>query len=124
MKFTLENGTGVNTIRAHGPQGIRVAGTLVTSHCLVTADRLETDWPVTTASRLTPGDFTLALSFEPELIVVGTGRRLEFPPADVQAAVQAAGVGFEAMDTGAACRTYNVLVSEGRRVVAALLLER
>jgi uncharacterized protein len=61
------------------------------------------------------------LVLAPDLVVLGTGERLRFPPHGVRAQVTALGVGFEIMDTAAACRTYNVLVLEGRKVVAALI---
>jgi uncharacterized protein len=62
------------------------------------------------------------MSLEPELVLVGTGQHQQFPDASFGARFLRAGVGVEVMDTGAACRTFNVLVSEGRRVVAVLLL--
>ncbi len=58
-----------------------------------------------------------------ELVIFGTGRRLRFPPAAWQAPFALQRVGLETMDTAAACRTYNILASEGRKVLAALLLE-
>jgi len=58
----------------------------------------------------------------PELVILGTGRRQRFPRTELIAPLVRAGIGWEVMDTGAACRTFNVLVAEGRRVAAALLL--
>ncbi|MBU6193461.1 MAG: Mth938-like domain-containing protein [Burkholderiales bacterium] len=71
---------------------------------------------------LTSDHFGAALAFKPELVIVGTGSRLRFPAPALWRALMDAGVGFEAMDTGAACRTFNVLASEGRAVLAALIL--
>ncbi len=65
---------------------------------------------------------THALALEPELVLLGTGERQIFPAASVGAQFLRAGIGFEVMDTGAACRTFNVLVGEKRRVAALLLL--
>jgi uncharacterized protein len=62
------------------------------------------------------------LALEPQIILLGTGERQVFPAPAIAAAVQAAGIGLEVMDTRAACRTYNVLVQEGRRVAAALIV--
>jgi uncharacterized protein len=58
----------------------------------------------------------------PELLILGTGRRQRFPRAELLAPLAEAGIGWEVMDTGAACRTYNILMSEGRNVAAALLM--
>jgi uncharacterized protein len=65
--------------------------------------------------------FTTLLDLRPELVIVGTGSRLRFPSPALWQSLMEAGVGFEAMDTGAACRTFNVLASEGRAVLAALI---
>ena len=63
------------------------------------------------------------LALEPEIVVLGSGTRQRFPELQLLAALLSRGIGCEVMDTGAACRTYNVLASEDRRVVAALLLQ-
>ena len=63
------------------------------------------------------------LAWQPELVIFGSGQRMRFPAAAVLAGLIGRRVGVESMDTAAACRTYNVLVSEGRRVVAALIVE-
>jgi uncharacterized protein len=66
--------------------------------------------------------FGAALGLKPELVILGTGSHLRFPAPALWHALMEARVGFEAMDTGAACRTFNVLASEGRAVLAALIL--
>jgi uncharacterized protein len=58
-----------------------------------------------------------------ELVLLGSGQRLRFPPAGHLQALIRRGIGLETMDTAAACRTYNILASEGRKVLAALLIE-
>ena len=67
-------------------------------------------------------EITRIFALEPELVLLGTGIRQIFPPASFRAQFLSAGIGFEAMDTGAACRTFNVLVTEQRRVVALLMV--
>ena len=67
--------------------------------------------------------FAQILALKPELVIMGTGRGLRFPTPALRRSLIKAGVGFEAMDTGAACRTFNVLASEGRAVLAALILD-
>ena len=64
----------------------------------------------------------LLVGHKPEVVLLGTGARLRFPPAAVLAPLTRAGIGVEVMDTAAACRTYNILAGDGRRVVAALLM--
>ena len=71
---------------------------------------------------LSVGDMEAVLALKPEVVVIGSGPRQQFPAPEILGALLSRGVGCEVMDTGAACRTYNVLASEGRTVVAALLL--
>jgi uncharacterized protein len=68
-------------------------------------------------------DFAVVLEQRPELLLLGSGPGQLFPPAELGMQIMQAGIGFEVMDTRAACRTFNVLVGEGRRVMAALLLD-
>jgi uncharacterized protein len=81
------------------------------------------DWRPQTLRQLCAADLAPVFELEPEIIVLGSGRSQHFPDAALMAAVLSRGIGFEVMDTGAACRTYNILVSENRPVVAALLLQ-
>jgi uncharacterized protein len=81
------------------------------------------DWRPQTLDELTEADLEAVLALQPEIVVLGSGTRQRFPDPRLTAAIMARGIGCEVMDTGAACRTYNVLVSEGRRAVAALLLK-
>ena len=78
-------------------------------------------WPVTETPPAL-ADFEALLAHQPELVIYGSGARLRFPGAPVMQMFHRHGVGFETMDTFAACRTYNVLSHEGRRVLAALLI--
>jgi uncharacterized protein len=88
--------------------------------CLLSAKQLVADWPPQRLDELGAADIAAIAELEPELVLLGSGRRLVFPSAEQVAGLVALGVGYEVMDTAAACRTYNVLVGEGRRVVAAL----
>ena len=89
---------------------------------LLAPDRLVEDWPVTDVRALAPADLEPLLALEPEVILLGTGERQVFPGAAVMAAAMARGIGIEVMGNAAAARTFNVLASEGRRVVAAFIL--
>ena len=80
-------------------------------------------WPVGRLEALTEEHFEQLLSLSPELVIFGSGARLRFVSPALSRSLIARGIGMETMDTGAACRTYNVLAGEGRSVVAALLVE-
>jgi uncharacterized protein len=90
---------------------------------LVAPDRLVRDWPVASLAALAAADLEPALALSPEVLVLGTGARQGFPPPDVMAACLTRGVGLEPMANDAAARTFNILAGEGRRVVAAFILE-
>lgn len=124
MKFALQAPTStVNVVLACSTTEIRVREHLIRSSVILTATEIMFDWPATIVAELTPEHFRRVLALRPELILLGTGERQIFPDARVVAAVHGAGVGFEVMDTRAACRTYNVLLQEGRHVAAALILD-
>ena len=89
----------------------------------LSADTLLEDWPVADVAALRPADLDALLALEPEVVVLGTGGRLRFPAPALQAHCLARGIGLEAMANAAAARTFNVLAGEGRRVVAAFILD-
>ena len=122
MKLTDEKIGGINLIRSYAAGEVRIGETLIQRSCLVKTDRLITDWPPQTVAEISVADMEAVLALKPEVVVIGSGPRQQFPAPEILGAVLARGVGCEVMDTGAACRTYNVLASEGRTVVAALLL--
>lgn len=122
MKFTLETGTLVNAITARGPREVRVRERVFTSSVVLTAREVLADWPVRDAASMSVGDLEAVLALGPDLVVLGTGERQLFPPAALLAHVARRGVGLEVMDNAAACRTYNVLLHEGRNVAVALIL--
>ena len=84
--------------------------------------RLVPDWRPASVEELQAQDMQAVLAMEPSLVLLGTGARQRFPAAEVLAAVLARGIGIEVMDSSAAARTFNVLATEGRRVVAAFLV--
>ena len=86
------------------------------------AERLIDDWRPQTLEELREEDLDAVFALQPEIVVLGSGSRQRFPETQLLAAILARGIGCEVMDTGAACRTYNVLVSESRRAVAALFV--
>lgn len=113
------------TINAYGEGWIEVNGQKF-DHSLIVSSlpgSAPTAWEVRRFEELTPENFeTLALSGA-ELVVFGSGSRLRFPQAAWLRPLIERGIGLETMDTAAACRTYNILASEGRKVVVALVQE-
>jgi uncharacterized protein len=122
MKFTLEAGASANLIRGYSADEILIGERRVQRSCIVTAERLITDWEPRTFAELAPAHLEAILALSPELVLIGTGTTQRFAPGAVRALLSERGVGLETMQLGAACRTYNVLVQEERRVAAALFL--
>ena len=123
MKIQFDaGGTGQNFIHAYGPGQVTINQQAYRRSLLVTPSRLIIDWPPQSFSDLLAQHFDQIRELNPEVVVLGTGVRLHFPrTADTRALIQA-NIGLEVMDTGAACRTYNILMQDGRRVAAALLM--
>jgi len=121
MKMRADRIEGRNAIARHGPDGVVVNGVEHTESVVVPWHGDVVAWDAPTFESLTVEHFARVAALAPELVVFGSGARLRFPsPALLRPLIDAA-IGFETMDTAAACRTYNVLLSEGRTVVAALL---
>ena len=121
MKLHLARGEGRNQITSTGSGYVAVNGKRYEASLVVTPDSVS-DWPVAGRSALNAADIGALLEHTPEIVLLGTGARLQFPPAAVLRPLIDAGIGYEVMDTAAACRTYGILMSEGRRVVAALIV--
>lgn len=122
MKLHAEKGAG-NYIQSVTADAVIVNGTSYTGHVIVSADRIITGWSPRPITELQIEDFAAALELEPEVILFGTGTTHRFAGNRLVTAIMSRGIGFEVMATRAACRTYNVLTAEDRRVVAALLLD-
>jgi len=122
MKFTLESSSRVNLIRGYSQQEIRVGEQHLHASCIISAETVIADWEPASFAELTPAHLERILALNPEVVLLGTGATQRFPPAGIRSTLAARGVGLEAMDLGAACRTFNILVQEERRVVAALFL--
>jgi uncharacterized protein len=121
MKLHLHDAPGQNTISGHGPGYVDVSGQRISSALIVAPMRLISPWQASFET-LTLDNFADVLTMKPALVVFGSGPSFRFPDTRILAAFSQARIGFEVMDTGAACRTYNVLMSEGRDVAAALLV--
>jgi uncharacterized protein len=123
MKFTLESNANVNVIRAYSSEELRIGEHSLRSSCIVMADALITDWPPVTLDDLQIAHLAPIFQLRPELVLLGTGIQQRFAPGPIRSAFATRGIGIESMDLGAACRTFNILVQEDRRVAAALLLK-
>ena len=122
MKLHLSRAEGRNQITSCSADGIVINGVRHASSLLVTPLALIADWPATSAQTLTSTHLDAVLELQPQVVLLGTGAQLHFPAAEVMRPLIDAGIGFEVMDTGAACRTYNILMAEGRQVLAALIV--
>ena len=110
-------------INAHGPGWVAVNGTRYTHALLIDSRGSVSDWACTDFETLAPEHFERLGLLRPELVIFGSGKRLRFPAPSLLSPLYARRIGLETMDTVAACRTYNILSSEGRHVLAALLIE-
>lgn len=121
MKLTLTS-RGQNIIRAYATGEVRIGEQLLHNNCLIAPEQIVADWSARSVESLSPIDLQPIFALNPELVVLGTGERQQFPSPAIRAAFLAREIGLEVMDLGAACRTFNILLSEDRRVVAALIL--
>jgi len=120
MRFDLDRPSTAHVIRSYAPGSLRVGDRTYETSIIVSRSELVAPWRPRTLADLRPEDLEPVLALRPEVLLIGTGPRQVFPDRALLAPLHAARVGFEVMDTAAACRTYNVLVGEGREVAAAL----
>ena len=123
MQLNLERPDYSWFLRGADGRHVLVNERALTRSCVVSPETLVEDWPVTDATAMGPADLEPLLALAPELVLLGTGERQVFPPADVLAACLGRGIGLEVMTNAAAARTYSVLAGEGRRVGAGFLLD-
>jgi uncharacterized protein len=121
MKFHLTRPDGRNLFTGYGPGYVVINGVRHRSSILVTADQVLA-WDISGTDALTEEVFVRLAALPVEVLLLGTGDALQFPHPRLSQPLRDAGIGLEVMDTAAACRTYNVLVAEDRRVAAALVV--
>jgi uncharacterized protein len=121
MRFTQDSSSGVNLIRAYQTGELRINDAVFHDSVILSASVILTEPALREVTDLGAAHASRILTLDPELVLLGTGQRQIFPAALFGAQFLLAGIGFDVMDTGAACRTFNVLVAEQRRVVAVLL---
>lgn len=122
MKLHLENSGGLNAITGYGERHILINGLRYDASLAVLPDQIIDTWGQGGFGGLSSADFEQFLPLKPEIVLIGTGAAQRFPHPSLLRPLIEARIGYEVMDLGAACRTYNVLTAEGRRVLAALLL--
>ena len=122
VQFTLEPPSQANLIRGYSGTELLIGQQRLTRSCIVTAEQLISEWEPDAFAELVPAHLEAIFALAPELVLLGTGPTQQFASAQVRAAFAQRRVGIEVMQLGAACRTFNVLVQEERRVAAALFL--
>jgi uncharacterized protein len=123
LKLQSDPHSGANTITGYGDGYVEINQTPYTHAVLLKSDGAVLEWPVKSFEGLESDHFAQMVALQPELILIGTGSKQRFPKPELLKALISAKIGFEIMDSQAACRTYNILVGEGRQVLLALIVE-
>ena len=123
MKLQSEPYSGVNTITGYGDGYVEINKTPYAHAVVLSSDGAISHWSAQTFDSLEASHFAQLIDSKPELILIGTGSRQRFPKPELLEALISAKIGFEIMGSQAACRTYNILVGEGRQVLLALIVE-
>lgn len=122
MKLNLEQNPNLNLITGYGAEHVLINKVRHDGNLILTGERV-IPWTASGVEQLAPDDFAVLRDLKPEVVVVGTGKRQRFPAPQVLRPLIEANIGYEIMDLAAACRTYNILATEGRAVVAALIFD-
>lgn len=122
MEVSMPTPAGRQLVEKYGDGGFQISGVRHTGS-VITLPEITLPWSVTTFSEMTLDSLKPVLDHEPkiEVLLVGCGDHIQFIPKDIRAALKEAGIGVDPMDTGAGCRTFNVLMTEDRRAAAALI---
>lgn len=121
MKLQTAPSDGQNAFTGYGDGYVGINGTRHTANVAVLPGRLIADWTQASFDTLSVADFEFLAGLDAEIILLGTGKQIRFPRPELLRPLIQAGKGLEVMDLQAACRTYNILHGEGRKVAAALL---
>lgn len=122
MKIEREQAEGKNLFTGYGQGYVEVNKKRYAASLVVSGDRLVADWPLASVAEISADHVAAILDLKPEIVLLGTGATFVFPDRARLAPLYNAGLGVEVMDTPAACRTYNILLGEGRNVIAALIV--
>ena len=124
MKLQPDKQPSLNTVSAYGPNYIEINAQRYTNSLLLSPESPVIEWSCTRFEDIKTEDFEQIAKLEPAVVIFGSGERIRFPKPALIAPLITRNIGIETMDLQAACRTYNVLMAEGRKVVAALLIEK
>ena len=124
MKLQPDKQPSLNTVSAYGPDYIEINAQRYTQSLLLSPESPVIEWSCTRFEDIKTEDFEQIAKLDPAVVIFGSGQRIRFPQAALIAPLIARNIGLETMDLQAACRTYNVLMAEGRKVVAALLIKK
>ena len=122
MKFHLNTSAG-NVFTGYGDDYVRLGIVVYRENVVVTPKRILTGWCPAGFEALTDADFAAVAELQPEIVLLGTGARQRFPSLRLTRALTVARIGLDVMDTPAACRTFNILAAEERKVAVAILLD-
>jgi len=120
MRLVLDSDPAVYTVRRYAAGEIVVNDQRLTAPCILSAQRLIVDWAASPLAPISAADLAPLLELAPAILLLGWSQQPQVPDASVRRALAGRGVALECMSLGAACRTYNILVQEGRPVVAGL----
>ena len=123
MKLHTSNIAGLNLFTAYGTDFVVVNQEKFSKNLIVLPESLHPEWTAASVASLSEADMEILTGLGTEIILLGTGSRLRFPSGALLRPFATAGIGLDVMDLPAACRTYNILASEGRKVAAALLFD-
>jgi uncharacterized protein len=123
LKLQSDPHSGANTITGYGDGYVEINKTPHAHAVVLSSDGAISEWSAQSFEDLEAHHFSQLVDLKPELILIGTGKRQRFPKPELLKALISAKIGFEIMDSQAACRTYNILVGEGRQVLLALIVE-
>jgi len=122
LKFTRDQVSNI-TIRRVDSGAIMVGDQLLSDNFALTTDEVLAEWPASVIDDLSENDLEPLIASQPEVILLGTGSKPRFPPRELVFSLARQGIGLEAMDTAAACRTFNILIGDGRKVAAVLIVK-
>ncbi len=123
MKLHLTRSDDIYLVQSVTAERIVINNQVYTSSMIITPQTIITDWQPRRFEDLSADDFLPLIDLKPEVALLGTGKQLQFPAPHVTTPLIRHAMGLEVMDTPAACRTFNILASEGRKVAAALVFE-
>lgn len=122
MKLNIDSNSAKYVINAYETGRITVNNQVYSQSLIVTSDQLINQWEPARVEQIDATHIRYLVGLNPEIILLGTGKTLQFPHPELISIAMQQGIGFEVMDTGSACRTFNILLAEDRNIAAALIM--